>query len=395
MMVNKKRVLILSYFFAPDISACSFRSHALIIALAEQYPNVTFEVVTTTPSRYSSFKPAINNMSHFDNVTITRIAIPSHSGRFIGELFAASSFFRQVIKKVKREKYDLIYATSAKLLTASVASYLSRKKDAPLVLDIRDLFAENVKDFFSAKVKFFLLPVLTFLNYYTFKQATHINLVSSGFKPFFSKKYISASRSFYTNGIDDVFLADNPRFPSSNFKTPLTVLYAGNIGRAQTLENVIPKIALLLGETVKFKVIGDGRRMAKLIAKLETLKVTNVEVIPPVARDELPYYYQRADVLFLNLDSSESLSYVIPSKLFEYAASGKPMLCGATGFTQQFIETEIDNAQVFIPNDPNSAVEKLKLLRLEKCSRQSFIDQFSRKVIMQQMAKTVMSKIEM
>jgi len=393
-MAERKRVLILSYFFTPDISASSFRSNALLEALVEQYPDVIFDVITTTPSRYSSFNPALNHITQQDNVNIYRMPIPAHSGRFIGDLFAALSFFKQAIKKVNGQHYNLIYATSAKLLTASVASYLSRRKKIPLVLDIRDLFVENVKDFYSAKVKFLLLPLLKLIEHYTFSQAIHINLVSPGFKPFFEKKKLSASLSFYTNGIDDAFLSQEPFKVHSNHNRPLNLLYAGNIGRAQTLEAIVPKIAYQLGDAVKIKVIGDGRRITKLVDKLEILKLTNVEIIPPVAREELPYHYQRADVLFLNLDNSDSLENVIPSKLFEYAASGKPILCGVAGYTKSFVESEIDNAQVFTPNNVNSAIEALKLLSLEKQSRQRFVSKYSRKKIIQEMADNIMKYID-
>lgn len=393
-MADQKRVLLLSYFFTPDLSACSFRSNALLEQLVKRYPDVFFDVVTTNPSRYSSFNPTLSSINQHENVNILRITIPAHNGRFIGELYAASYFFKQVIKQVNGQHYDLIYATSAKLLTATVASYLSRKKKVPLILDIRDLFVENVKDFFSPKIKLLLLPILNQFERYTFSQAKHINLVSPGFKAIFEAKRLDASLSFYTNGIDDIFLPRKQLNIGANHDVPLTILYAGNIGRAQTLEAIIPKMAHQLGDAIKIKVIGAGRRTAKLVDKLEELNLTNVEIIPPVAREELPYYYQRADVLFLNLDNSESLGNVIPSKLFEYAATGKPILCGATGYTRSFVENEIDNALVFYPNDADAAIKKLKLLSLDIQPRQRFIDKYTRRTIMRNMADSIMKYID-
>lgn len=51
------------------------------------------------------------------------------------------------------------------------------------------------------------IPVVLFarmIERYTFSKASHINLVSEGFKDYFSK-YKQPSYSYYTNGIDDVF----------------------------------------------------------------------------------------------------------------------------------------------------------------------------------------------
>ena len=40
---------------------------------------------------------------------------------------------------------------------------------------------------------------------YTFSHANHINLVSEGFKEYFNK-YKYPTFSYFTNGIDDIFL---------------------------------------------------------------------------------------------------------------------------------------------------------------------------------------------
>ena len=48
------RILFLSYYFRPDLSAGSFRSSALVQELVSQ-PNSEVDVFTTKPNRYASF----------------------------------------------------------------------------------------------------------------------------------------------------------------------------------------------------------------------------------------------------------------------------------------------------------------------------------------------------
>lgn len=69
-----------------------------------------------------------------------------------------------------------------------------------------------------------------------FSKASHINLVSEGFKDYFSK-YKQPSYSYYTNGIDDVFLsAGAGKEENESLQKPMIVTYAGNIGSGQGLE---------------------------------------------------------------------------------------------------------------------------------------------------------------
>ena len=43
---------------------------------------------------------------------------------------------------------------------------------------------------------------------------------------------------------------------------------------------------------------------------------------------ELLNYYNQANILFLHLNSIKAFEKVLPSKIFEYAASNKPILAG-------------------------------------------------------------------
>ena len=55
-------------------------------------------------------------------------------------------FAREVIRISAAGSYDYIYASSSRLMTASLGAYLSRKLKVPLYLDIRDIFVDTIKD---------------------------------------------------------------------------------------------------------------------------------------------------------------------------------------------------------------------------------------------------------
>ena len=61
-----------------------------------------------------------------------------------------------------------------------------------------------------------------------------------------------------------------------------------------------------------------------------------MQIIDPVSRSDLFDEYKNADVLFLHLNDYAAFRKVLPSKIFEYAATGKPILAGVAGYMQNF-----------------------------------------------------------
>ncbi len=82
--------------------------------------------------------------------------------------------------------------------------------------------------------------------------------------------------------------------------------------------------------------------------------------------------YRDAHVLFLHLGRLPAFEKVLPSKLFEYAALGKPVLAGVAGYAARFIRDEITNATVFAPGDVQGAVRAFDALQLVNRARPEF-----------------------
>ena len=361
-------------------------------ALVEQLKNISnveIEIVTTMPNRYASFASEALRYENEGNVTIHRIELPSHNSGMIDQIKSFYAYFKQAQKIIKDKDYDLVFATSSRLFTAFLGAKVARQKKLPLYLDVRDIFVDTIKDVLSPKITWFVKPLLALVERYTFAKANHINLVSEGFKPYFVARYPHPQYSYFTNGIDGEFLNDNRPYSLNEepANKPITVLYAGNIGEGQGLHTILPALATLAGNRYQFKVIGDGGRKKHL--EEATAGLQNVSLHPPVSRAELVSEYLNADVLFLHLNDYPAFKKVLPSKVFEYAAMGKPILAGVQGYASQFIHQNLSNAQVFYPNDAQKGLEALSSLHLEHTERDDFVNKFARQNIMNDMAKSI------
>lgn len=351
------------------------------------------DVVTTLPNRYNSFNSDAAETEHHAGLSIYRIAVSNHNSGMIDQSRIFLTFFREAIKIVERQDYDLVFATSSRLMTAVLGAWIARKKKARLYLDIRDIFVDTIKDVLPRKISWMLKPIFSLMEKWALERADKVNLVSAGFSEYFRTRYPDLQFSFFTNGIDDEFLAVAPPNHSKEVVDgrALSVIYAGNLGEGQGLHAIIPELAKRMGPRVNFKIIGDGGRKRALEAALSNIGVTNVELLPPIKRDELLKVYHEADVLFLHLNDYDAFKKVLPSKIFEYAALGKPMWAGVSGYAAEFIKSEITNAVVFHPCDVDGAVKSFGELNLRDAPRADFVAKYARASLSNEMATDVLT----
>ena len=380
-----KKILVLSFYYQPDLCAGSFRCTALVDELAKT--GASIHVITTAPNRYESFKAPADKHTKVDNITVDRIIIPSHSSGMIDQIISFYAFYRGAIKLAVVNDYDLVFATSSRLFTAFLGAQVSRKKRIPLYIDVRDLFVDTISDILSPLVAWLVSPILSVVERYTFNSAKKINLVSKGFLPYFKQRYSGIPISFFTNGIDEEFIqvsqVDNKSGP---IKSRVSLLYAGNIGEGQGLHKIIPEIADRLSKRINFRVIGGGGLTHKLQDAVAKLGLDNVELVSPMGREALIEEYIKADVLFLHLNDYEAFRKVLPSKLFEYGAMNKPILAGISGYSKEFVKSEISDCAVFSPTNSEDAVKKFESLSYSIKPRVEFTKKFERKTIMREMA---------
>lgn len=390
----KPRILLLTFYYPPDLSAGSFRAEALVNALRTNLGNeVEIEIITTTPNRYNSYVTEAESFERISTINVRRITVPRHKG-FIGQAHAFSIFALRALSLIQKSHYDLVFATSSRLMTALLGAIASRRAKAPLYLDIRDIFVETVPDLFPPTVGKPIAFFFSILERWTIRSASRVNLISPGFTPYFERRYPGLEFTTFTNGVDEIFLEKNPP-PQCLLPVLKTikkrVLYAGNIGTGQGLDLIIPHLAKKLEQQVEFHIIGAGGTLKRLEAVIKSLKVTNVTIYPPMSRAELLIKYEEADVLFLHLNDLKAFRRVLPSKLFEYAASEKPIWAGLSGFSARFARSSIRNVALFKPCDIESAISAFYNLEIRTTPRHEFVKQYSRPLIKIEMAKDIIS----
>jgi glycosyltransferase involved in cell wall biosynthesis len=236
------------------------------------------------------------------------------------------------------------------------------------------------------RLRWIFLPAFRQIERFTFRSASVINIVSPGFEKYIDAFKLKAALRRFTNGIDEEFL--EYKFPPlEEGPKRRVILYAGNIGVGQGLHQLIPEAAKMLAATHDFVIVGDGG--AREILEERCAGLNNVRLELPVDRERLVAFYAEADILLMHLNDFAAFRKVLPSKIFEYAATGRPILAGVAGYAAEFTESHVENAAVFKSCDAGGMVDGLNKLKLALIDRSDFKAEFSRTKIMGEFATDV------
>ena len=394
------KIIFFTFYYPPDLCAGSFRSVSLAHELSKKLNNGDeLHIITTHPNRYASHKVMAKDLEIDGKITIHRIAVPEHKSGMLSQVRTFSVYFLSAYRLSKKLNPNFLIGTTSRLMTGILTGYSAYRLNCKYFLDVRDIFSETISDLFSRKNKILGAAskfVFSFLEKKLFNGAAGVNVVSEGFPEYFSKEGINVSNwTFFPNGVDKEF--QNLQLTKQDkTKITRTILYVGNIGSGQALESILPDVAKKLGDSYRFLVVGDGGMRAALSKDIKDKDIHNIEILPPVKRSELIGYYQKADILFLHLNDIPAFRRVLPSKIFEYAAFGKPIIAGISGYSAKFMRDNVPHAIVFDPGNVNQCVVSIRKgqsLRIDNNQIDIFIKEYAREKIMKEMASHILTTL--
>lgn len=387
-----KKILILSYNYYPDLSPASYRIKSLIEEFEKNHHNIKITLLTTTPIRYDLNYKKIKSEYLKENIEIIRFKIPKKNFIIFNSYTQYLLYFFKVLFFCRNKKYDLVFSTTSKLMTGFLGALISKYLNAKFYLDIRDIFYETIKYNFSKSkfIKYYLFFIKKIENY-ALNSCSSLSINSEGFYNYFKMHYPDKEIDIFTNGIDNKFLLQS--WKRNNFEKKINVLYAGNLGNGQALHKIIPELVKLLNDNIKFKIIGSGNKKKLLYKKLEKLKIHNYQLIAPVSQEILINEYLNSNILFLHLDALDVYKSVLPSKIFEYACTGRPIVAGVSGYSSEFLIKNISGSYVFEPCDHLSAAKIINSIDKFSFNREDFKKKFLRTEISSNFVKKIISTL--
>ncbi len=163
-------------------------------------------------------------------------------------------------------------------------------------------------------------------------------------------------------GVDLTIFKPEPIHHSTNEK--FIVLYSGAFSVAYDFEQVL-KAAKSLKEdkAIEFILQGKGELIDQIRSMIRELDLKNVKVIDKIlSREEVSRLLNEADVLLLPLRDFGKPYLGISSKLYEYQAVGKPIICCASGMPASYV-LETKSGIVVEPGDYVTLAKSIRYLK--------------------------------
>lgn len=170
---------------------------------------------------------------------------------------------------------------------------------------------------------------------HVYQKADRILVTSRMFKPYLHEEFGIAEAKLdylpqYAEGIFDYM---EPRKPDGLFN----LLFAGNIGTAQSLDTIIDAAERVKFSPVHFYIVGGGVELERLKKCVEEKHLTSVTFLGQKPLEEMPQLYKTADAMLVTLQKDPVLSLTLPGKVQSYMASGRPIIGAADGETNAAI----------------------------------------------------------
>jgi len=236
---------------------------------------------------------------------------------------------------VKKHKYDVIFVFAPSPITQAIpAIYLKWKLRTHLAIWVQDMWPESLSATGFLRNRF-ILKMVGYMVRGIYSCADTILVQSRAFYEPVSAFADSHKIKYYPNSI-----LLNKQSTSFSLPIELTevlennfcIVFAGNIGKAQSVETILTAAHSLKDMTqIKFVLVGSGSMLDWLHSRKDELGLSNIIIAGRFPMDAMPSIYNHASALLVTLKDEEIFSKTIPSKVQAYMAAGKPIIASLNG----------------------------------------------------------------
>ena len=136
-------------------------------------------------------------------------------------------------------------------------------------------------------------------------------------------------------------------------KNEMNYVFAGNIGKMQSIETIIRAAEIIKdNKAIKIHIVGDGRDLSNCIAIAKEKGLDNIIFYGRKSIEEMPKFYSMANAMLVTLAKDELVSNTLPGKVQSYMAAGKAIIASADGETS-FVIKESNSGLVCSAEDSN------------------------------------------
>lgn len=331
-MERKEKIWIVSEYYYPIVTSTGYYITEIAEYLATKKSNVN---VICTDAKY-------NEKDNFDfieseirkGVKIQRIKsgnIDKNNFFFrIIRLFYSSVLLAFKVFRLSKKDDQVLIVTNPAFLVL-LMPFVKLFKGIDYKILVHDIFPENLAAIKKIKKYSFSYKALKIMYDYAYSKADLCIAIGRDMKEVLSRKIKNPLKIIVIpnwSDIDDVFPVEKEATKLINkykLKNKFIFQFAGNLGHAQGLANIIEGIKLIKNENIHFLFIGSGAMENSIKDFIESNSLQNVTQLGFQNRSEQNDFLNACDVAIVTL-SDGMYGLGVPSKSYNIMASGKPIL---------------------------------------------------------------------
>jgi len=344
------KILAISTYYKPIKPGYGTRTPEIIIDSSAKLGNDVTVITGIVPSDMIS-DSKFSKLDHTEiigngTVRTKRVWIPTsgHHKPFRRSLIYVMFVWQCFFKILFSRDFDIIlglFPFPPFLIPLEFLAKLKRKK---FYLHQGDLFPDTVIDFQIIKNPF-IIKFLKKISIISFNLADIIGVNNLATKNGMQKYVTDKSKLKYLE-----LAIDTELFTTINKKTSkFTVLYNGVFGPAYDFDLILDAAKKLEQYDIHFIIAGQGELESNIKHGIDKRKLTNVQIKSPVKKlSDLIFRINDSDITILTLIPSNVSKTPHPSKIFEYMACGKPVICAGSGAIEDIFKRS--EAGIIIPS---------------------------------------------
>lgn len=352
-----KTVNIVTSYFFPEKAAGANRVNSIVKKLSEDnIVNVIYLVERGKNINLEETQKQFNN-----NVNLYPILQKDFQGNnFIKRIFYETLYaFKLNIKNIFI-KSDVTIVSIPYLMLLPVSGFFALFYRRKKIVEIRDLiwlyldFSEK-KALQKAKVLLEKICIWAVNRFDTLVTTTKSQL------DYFKKDGIVIENGIEKSKFEELSLISYPKIEDK-----IHISYAGTIGFPQNLMTFVEAANILKNDTrYVFNLAGKGNDLNRVLKYVDDNNLTNVNYLGELDWESLKNVYANSHILYAQLKDTISFRTAQPSKVFEYASTGFPIIFGGVGESEKSIRM-FENSICIAPDEPNLLVERIRKITYKK-----------------------------
>tara|TARA_Y100001935_G_scaffold254982_1_gene265943 strand:- start:497 stop:1696 length:1200 start_codon:yes stop_codon:yes gene_type:complete len=371
------RILVISQYFFPE----NFRINDLVFSLFKRGHEV--EVLTGKPNYpkgdyFSGYSWKGPNQEKIQGIKVHRanLVLRKKAGGIRLFLNYMSFVFFGIIKLFKlKGEFDKVFIYAPSPITVGILGIIAAKKfKCKSYLWVHDLWPESVKvaGGISNKIILGLVNEMTKIIY----KFTDLILVQSPeFKNYLNNQNVSENKIiYYPYYAEDFYrIVNKSEEYKKKFPSGFNLVFAGNIGVAQSFDTIIGAFELLRNKNINLVVLGDGRDKER-VQKIINYKGISDKFyfLGSFPAKKMPNFFACADALLISLKRANIFSYTIPGKLQSYLACGRPIIGSLDGIGNKIIINSKSGYASEAENEKLLADNILKIYNASESEKEKF-----------------------